>query len=219
MTLTGTHTELATVIQTLLYTPDTGRLGNDTLTIKAEDDTALSATKNTILNVSGGSGSGGGWTRWALNPDNPIVYEHDPIDLGAVIPFTPIVAVTGVGSQLIEEAHSDDDVTYTNFQLLQGQVIARYIKIRVTMDDAFAQLFDVKITINAETISEDLSDIDTSTLIGTPGDRRLALAKTYALITSVAPILQNVGSGWTVNVLDRDPVLDHGLKSITMQPH
>jgi hypothetical protein len=144
------------------------------------------------------------WTQWALVPEDPIFYEHIVIDLEGVVTFTPLVTFTGTGTETITEAHSDDDVTYTSFAAISGQITARYIKIKCSVSHALAIMEDVEIIIDAEIIVEDLQDVDMSTLSGVGvGDRTLALNKTFSLISSVTVILQNVGPGYTWELIDK----------------
>jgi hypothetical protein len=211
LTLTGTHSALGETIQTLMYDPDPGRTGADTLTILTTDATALTDSDNVSLTVAAAP-PGAPWTQWELVPDSPIVYEHSVIDMGAIITFTPLVTFVGQGTATITEAHSDDDITYSSFAAITGEITARYLKIKCSVTDAFAHFERLDIIITAEIISEDLSDIDTSTLTGSTGDRRLALAKSYSLIKTVTPILQDVGAGWSYTVVDRNPTLGPRIK-------
>lgn len=209
ITLTGTHIALGETIQTLLYDPDTGYDGSDSLTILTTDATALSDEDSVALTIAAPP-PGQPWTQWELNPTNPIVYEHTPIDIGAIISFTPVVNFTGQGTATIFEAHSDTDSGYSSFLDITagaGEITARWLKIKVSLADAFARFDGLIINITADVISEDLSDIDTSTLSGSAGERRLVLQKSYSLIKTVAPILQDVGDGWSINVADRNPTL------------
>jgi hypothetical protein len=209
ITLTGTHIALGETIQTVVYDPDPGYDGSDSLTILTTDATALTDTDSTALTIAAPP-PGQPWTQWELNPTNPIVYEHSPIDIGAIISFTPVVNFTGQGTATIFEAHSDTDSGYSSFVDItagSGEITGRWIKIKVSVADAFARFDGLEIIITADVISEDLSDIDTSTLSGSAGSRRLVLQKSYSLIKTVAPILQDVGDGWSINVADRNPTL------------
>ena len=206
LTLTGDHFGLAATIQTLMYAPDPGRTGADTLTIKTTDATALSDTDNVSLTVAAAP-PGANWSQWELVPANPIVYEHPAIDIGAIVTFTPQVTFSGQGTPTITEAHSDDDISYSSFAAISGEVTARYIKIKVSLADSFARFDDLDITISVELIRETINDVDTSTLTGSTGARRLALVRSYSLIKSVLPILQDVGAGWSVTVADKNPSL------------
>lgn len=149
----------------------------------------------------------GAWTIWNRFPKDPITYEHSVIDLGVVLSFTPLVTVTGQGTPTILESHSDDGVTYTNFAAVGVLLEARYIKIRVIMTDTSEAIIDnIVIIIDAEALVEDQSDVDMSTLSGTTGDRRVALLKSFSVITSVVIALQNVGAGYTYEIIDKSVV-------------
>ena len=152
------------------------------------------------------------WTVWNLAPVNPMVYEHPPIDLGATLPFTPLVTVTGQGTPTITEAHSDDGVSYSSFAALGPQVTARYITIQVSQAHASARLEDVNIILDAKSETEFVNDLDTSTISSPAGDFRVPLTKNFSLIRFVNVILQNVGAGWTWEVLDRNAALGPRIK-------
>ncbi|MGD9850099.1 MAG: host specificity factor TipJ family phage tail protein [Nitrospirales bacterium] len=147
------------------------------------------------------------WLAWNFEPVDPIVYEHPPIDVGAVLPFTPLVTVTGQGTPTITEAHSDDDVTYTSFAALGPQVTARYIKFKVSQAHADARLDDVFIILDAKAETDTNNDLDTSTISSPAGTFRIPLNKNFSLIRFVNVILQNVGPGWTWELIDRNAAL------------
>lgn len=147
------------------------------------------------------------WNTWNRFAEDPITYEHPEIDLGAILTFTPLVTVTGTGTPTVYESHSDDDVTYTNFAQITGQISARYLKIKVMMTDPTEAIIEeVTIIADATALIEDQTDVDSSTLTGTTGDRRLSLVKTFSVITSVNLALQNVGAGWSWEVIDKSVV-------------
>jgi hypothetical protein len=209
LTLTGTHSALGETIQTVIYRPDTGYDGSDSLTVKTTDAGDLSDTDSCAITVAAPP-PGSPWSQWEIIPTNPIVYEHTAIDLGAIINFVPVVTFTGQGTATIYEAHSDTDSGYSSFVDItsgSGEINARWVKIKVSLADAFARFDGLDILITAEIIREIQSDIDTSTLTGGAGARRLALQKSFSLIKSVAPILQDVGAGWSATVADRNASL------------
>jgi hypothetical protein len=148
------------------------------------------------------------WDTWTVSPFDPITYEHSVIDLGAIVEFTPLVTVTGSGTPTITEAHSDDDITYTSFAAITGRIQARYFKIKVVVSDpaGHALIENCIIIADAQALVEDQSDVDTSTLSGSTGDRRIALVKTFSVITSVTIALQNVGAGYSTEIIDKSVV-------------
>lgn len=149
----------------------------------------------------------GAWTIWNRFPKDPIVYQHDIIDVGAVLQFTPLVTVTGQGTPTIDISYSSDGVSYTNFTAVTSQIEARYFIVRVTMTDpVIAEIENVIIIADAQALVEDQSDIDMSTLTGSTGDRRVTLIKDFAVITSVMVALQNVGAGYTWELIDKSVV-------------
>jgi len=159
-----------------------------------------------------------GWTEWARSPNSPIIYQYatadspsvDYIDAGTITSFTPIISATGNGTVLIEERHSDGDTspwTWSSWATAGTLITSRYIQIRVTVTNAsaLADLTQMNIVLSAELIEETLSDLDTSTISASPtvaGDFRLPVTKTYSVIKRVNLALQNVGAGWTWEVID-----------------
>ena len=144
------------------------------------------------------------WTAWNFFAANPIEYEHPAIDLGAVLPFTPLVTVTGQGTPTITEAHSDDDISYSSFAALGPQITARYIKFKVSQAHAAATIEDMFMILDAKAESDINNDLDTSTISSPAGTFRIPLNKSFSLITLVNVILQNVGAGWTWELIDRN---------------
>ncbi len=148
------------------------------------------------------------WTAWNNSPVSPIIYEHSVIDVGGVLPFTPIVDVIAAGTVLVQESHSNDNVTYTSWATAGSLITARYIKTRITVTSSGIASIDlVNIKLSAESISEEINDLSTSTLSGAyrigVGDIRLPKAKPYSLITQVQVSLQNVGAGWSWELIDK----------------
>lgn len=159
------------------------------------------------------------WTRWNVTPENPIVYEHSIIDLGGALPFTPLVDAIAAGTAVAEESHSTDGVSYSSWAAVGSLITARYIKIRVTVtapgtDIAVLNLINIK--LSAESISEEINDLDTSALAGAyrigTGDIRLPISKAYQVISQVQLTLQNVGAGWTWELIDKDNAVGPRIK-------
>lgn len=150
------------------------------------------------------------WTTWATNPNSPITYESTAIDLGVVTTFTPLVTVTSNGTTVtLQEAHSDDDITYSTYATSGSQVSGRYVKIKITIANAteLIRVTQALVIIDADIVQETIEDLDTSTVdTGSPrvaGDIRLPVVKTYTQIKSVQLALQNVGAGWTWELIDK----------------
>lgn len=146
-------------------------------------------------------------TKWIITPASPIVYERK-YDLGVVTAFTPLVSFTGDGTQTLQEAHSDDDVTYTAFAATGSLVTARYIKIRASVTGAWPVMRTLEVILSATPVTEDIADLSTSTLSGSyrigVGDIRVPITKTYAVIRKVDVTLQNVGAGWSWELIDKN---------------
>ena len=149
------------------------------------------------------------WTSYARAPSSPIIYEHPTIDVGVVATFIPLVSATGNGTIVIEESHSDDDVSYTSWVATGAQITARYIKVRVTVTNAssLASITQMFIILSADPVTEDIEDLDTSTLTGANriavGHIKLPINKTYAVIKRADVVLQSVGAGWTWELISK----------------
>ena len=157
------------------------------------------------------------WARWNVTPAGTISYEHSAIDLGVSLPFVPLVYVLATGTVVIDEQHSNDNVTYTAYAAAGPLVTARYIRIRVTVTGSFPLVQQMDIKLSGEPILEDLADINTAGLTGSyrigVGDIRVPIKKTYSIIrqASVAA-LQNVGAGWSWVLIDKDTTVGPRIK-------
>jgi len=150
------------------------------------------------------------WTQWVTVPYATISYEHTAIDIGAILAFTPFVDVVANGTLTIEESHSDDGSGYSSWAAIGDLVTARYIKIRVALTgvSGVPVITSMNIKLSAVSQDEDLNDIVTSSLSGSyrigVGDIRLPIAKSYTIITQATVTLQNVGGGWSWELIDKD---------------
>lgn len=158
-----------------------------------------------------------GWTRWNKTPKTSIIYEHAVLDIGGILPFTPLADVICAGTATVEESHSNDNASYSGWAAAGSPITARYIKIRVTVTGATIPVINlVNIKLLAESVSEEINDLLTSTLSGSyrigTGDIRLPIAKTYQLITQVQVTLQNVGAGWSWELIDKDNAVGPRIK-------
>lgn len=147
------------------------------------------------------------WTQWPNVPASPISYTHTAIDLGASIAFIPIVSALGNGAITLEEQHSNDGVTYSSFAAIGPLVTARYIKFKATVTGSLPKLTSMDIKLSGSSQTEEVNDLVTSSLTGSyrigVGDIRLPHNKTFATITQVSVALQNVGAGWSYEVIDK----------------
>jgi len=151
------------------------------------------------------------WLTWATNPNSPIIYETLAIDIGAILDITPLVTVTSNGtSTTIEESHSDDDITYTAFAAAGSLINTRYIKIKITVFNVVDTpvITQALLIVDSETVEEYIEDLDTSTIdLGSPrvaGNIRLPIVDTYQTIKNVQIALQNVGAGWSWELIDKN---------------
>ena len=152
------------------------------------------------------------WGAWNEHPATTIIYEYGPVDAGLLCSFTPLVILECAGSSTVEISTSNDDLTYTAWGPI-ALVSARYCKVRVTVSGAFPIIYSENIYLDGHPITEEIEDLDTSTLTGAnrlgTGDIRLPIQQSYTVIKSVQVALQNVGPGWSWELID---------KSVTVGP-
>ena len=155
------------------------------------------------------------WSQWTVNPVSSLSYTHPTIDIGFVTQCAVKVIATGTGSQTVTISTSLDGETYTDAAPLVTQYTARYFNITVTMtvpDGDLPVLRHLSMIFLSEPISELLEDRDMSTLPGSPGDRRLVLGREFVRLTSVQIALQNVGFGYTWELVDKSTIVGPRIK-------
>lgn len=152
---------------------------------------------------------------WIKTPATTISYER-LIDVGVVATFSPLVTALADGTVTITEAHSDDNVTYTSYATAGAPVTCRYIKVKITVAGALPVLRSAITILSASPISEDFEDLVTSALTGSyrigTGDIRIPLTKTFAVVRRVDVTLQNVGAGWSWELIDKDTAVGPRIK-------
>lgn len=152
---------------------------------------------------------------WITTPASPIVYER-VIDLGAITEFTPSATVTASGTATVTESHSDDGVTYSSYAALGARFSARYLKVRVSVSGAAPGLKGLFVVLTAQLRRETLADVATGSLTGAyriaTGHVRLPITGSYTAIKSVQVALQNVGAGWSWELLDKDTATGPAIK-------
>jgi hypothetical protein len=152
---------------------------------------------------------------WIKAPETSITYER-LTDVDVVAVFTPLVSVSGDGTITTTEAHSDDGVAYTEFVAAGTPITARYIKVRIVAAGAWPILREVTTILSAKPIYQDTEDLATAGLTGAyrigVGDIRVPLTETFSAIRKVDLTLQNVGAGWSWELIDKDTVTGPRIK-------
>lgn len=180
-----------------------------------------------------------GWTVWEMNPATSFSYVHPSastsIDLGAILDFTPLIFIDGVGTITIEEQHSDDDSLFSSWAVVgTATITARYIRFRISVSEStyHGRLFDMAINLAANPVEEAINDLDISTLAAcTPspgcatsgfriavGDIRVPITKSFTVITQVQVALQNVGGGWSWEIVDKDTAVGPRIRIYNATP-
>jgi hypothetical protein len=194
---------LSGVIYTVL--PHTsGWIGTKTNCEIEPETNTLSATDSTTW---AGLSTWDSYTQWVLTPATSITYQHTTIDLGASVAFTPVVSAIANGTQTIEEQHSNDNISYSSWAAVGSFISTRYIRIRITVTGSFPRINLLDIKLNGKSLEEGFNDINTSALSGAyrigTGDIRLPLTKPYTRISQIQVSLQNVGAGWSWEIIDK----------------
>lgn len=156
------------------------------------------------------------WATWPDTPTSPIVYQHTTIDLGSSVPSVPLITASANGTVVIEEQHSDDDITYTSWAAAGALLLTRYIRVRVTVTGALPILYSLNIQLSGNSINEEINDLNTAILTGVNriavGDIRIPYGNPFLVITQLQVTLQNVGAGWTYEVIDKDVTIGPRIK-------
>lgn len=108
----------------------------------------LQATDQNDWADLGGGNDWSDWTLWTQN-SNDVDYEHSVIDIGSIQTVVVDVSYSVQGTQTFEEAHSDDNVTYSGWAAVGSSVSGRYFKVRANVAPAsgLAQLKQMIIII------------------------------------------------------------------------
>jgi hypothetical protein len=152
---------------------------------------------------------------WAAAQKSPISYVRE-IDIGVRTSFVPLVSVTVDGTPLIEESHSDDILAWSAYAVIGPQVIARYIRIRVTVTGSYPKIKTMRTILSAKPITEIIEDQNSALLVGAyrigVGDIRLPITKVYNAIKKIGITAQSVGPGFTWEQIDSDTTVGPRVK-------
>lgn len=157
------------------------------------------------------------WTRASAT----LTYTDGIKDVGVITKFTPLLSADYDGSATLEVRTSNDNVTWSAWGVATGQVTTRYIQARATVvppspTDSVALLKTMTLILEAAPVVEDFNDIATSSLTGSyrigTGDIRLPLTASFGVIRGITVALQNVGAGWSWEVIDKDTAVGPRIK-------
>lgn len=158
------------------------------------------------------------WTYWHNDVVSSFVYQHgqtddtNAIDLGADVAVEPLTDYTLNDCTVTTEYawRKESDTSYSAWTSNPGVIVARYILVRATFTptSSLAHVRSMRTLIVADIKTDDITDLDTSTLTGSyrigVGDVRLPITKPFQIIYVVNLALQNVGAGWTWELVDKD---------------
>jgi hypothetical protein len=148
------------------------------------------------------------WSQWPNTPASPISYQHTTIDLGSSVPTVPLITAIADGTVTIEEQHSDDNITYSGWAVAGALINARYIQVRISVAGALPVIYSLNIQLSGNSLTEEINDLDTSILTGANrigvGDIRIPFGNPFLVITQLQVTLQNVGAGWSYEIIDKN---------------
>lgn len=158
-----------------------------------------------------------GWTQWNNSPASPITYITPVRDLGLVISGLIGVTLDADGSEAVELATSDDNVTWSSWGSVSASFTARYLKLRLTLTatgpDPIPLVRSWYWYIDSPLQREYINDLVISGLTGSyrigTGDIRVPLSISLAVIKRISVTIQDSGAGsWTYQRIDQ--VLTYG---------
>ncbi len=156
------------------------------------------------------------WTQWPNAAAGTITYQHTTIDLGSSVPVVPLITATADGTVTIEERHSNDNITYSTWAAVGPLLTSRFIQVRCSVTGALPVLRNLNIQLSGNALAEEINDLDTSILTGANrigvGDIRIPFGSAFLTITQVQVTLQNVGAGWSVEVIDKNSAIGPRIK-------
>lgn len=147
-------------------------------------------------------------TTWMMSPKNTIVYVHPVIDIGVTTSFVPLFSATGQGSITIKYRHRTPLTDWTDWLTSTGEAIqARYLQVKAEVYGPLPILAGLSVNLTAQAKEEEVNDIVMAALespyrIGT-GDIRIPVVGAYLVYTVIQLALQNVGPGWTWEIVDK----------------
>ena len=168
------------------------------------------------------------WTRWVWDPVSSMTYQAPTEDFGAIVSVLPTINAQTNGLVSLEEQHSNDNTTYTAWAPVAGVVLARYIRVRITITVPGGSPSGPGLTpvLVVETASlsyigrvdkEYGNDISPAALTGlyriAAGHFRLPTGKDWVFYSRVGITLQGVGAGWTWELVDKDLVTGPAIKT------
>jgi len=153
---------------------------------------------------------------WSPSPESPVIYEHSVIDIGAITAFTPVVNVVADGSVTLTMSYSEDNSTWSAWEANGFVSSARYYKQRVTVAGTRPTIYNLDILLSGKPVEDTIEDLATSSLTGSyrigTGDIRLPYTSEFQQIRVVVVTLQNVGQGWTWELIDKDVTVGPRIK-------
>lgn len=150
----------------------------------------------------------GSWTAWSSPSYSSIIYQEPDIDLGAVLPFIPLITVDVQGNPTIEVDVSTDNVVWNGWHTPTTTETARYLRVRCTLNQIASEILlfrSMTIVVSGDVQKETINDSDTSGWGGSAAaGRTVPISKSYSVITNVQMALQNVGAGYTWEIINKD---------------
>ena len=155
------------------------------------------------------------WTTWGAGDGTQghttIGYNSEEIDLGRTLTFVPrwSAAVVGSVELMVESGVAPLGAPGPWVVSPQGRITARYVRLRWRVRgtaDQVLSLDHLTWRLEGEADVEVLSDSDTATWVAaSQGARLIPLSGRLSHVTGVSVTLQNVGQGWSWDLLSKSP--------------
>lgn len=152
-----------------------------------------------------------------LTNNSPIRYETAVIDLGADVTFTPLVTAVANGTVTLEMktgTQADGTVvgSWVSLALVEGK---RYVQIRVSVADTTPVLSALTTIISSSSYTDTYEDVNTATETASWFSRTAAghikigaRGQLAAISTARILALQNVGAGWSWELISKTQVVN-----------
>ena len=151
-----------------------------------------------------------------LTSKSPITYTTPTIDLGFDVTFTPVVSADVSGAlTLTMQTGLDSDGAPVGAFVALASVTARYVKIRASVSGGNPEILRMTTALDAEVTLDRFEDVNTATeteawFASVAAGHFKIGSKSGDLVSigQAALVLQNVGSGWTWELISKSQTVN-----------
>ncbi len=141
-----------------------------------------------------------GWSTWTPKAGN-FVFETETFDVKNSVTMLPYSYVDSDGTSTVKMATSTNGTTFTAWSDI-SIVNTRYIKFKINFINA-RFVDNLLINLTGKSKQQQLNDLDTTTL--TYDDGIVLPVSGFSLIGNITVVMQNVGAGFSYEVISKDP--------------